>query len=115
MARRITWLGFMLLAMALSLRAVENSSTGTYNGTAPTGSNITNWTTGWTQPATQPTGYTYTTGWNYVGNVGADGGASAVYLGNGWFATATHVASTEGSLSVILNGTTYPFVATTTQ
>ena len=40
------------------------------------------------------------TGWNYVGNVN---GASCVYLGNGWFLTASHV----GPSTVTLNGNTY--------
>jgi hypothetical protein len=111
MARRLfIWMGLLLLAPVLSLRAVENSSTGTYNESAPTGSDISNWLTGWTQPATQPAGTTYTTGWNYVGSVnGATAQASGVYLGAGWVITCAHV----GAGPFTLNGTTYNYVANT--
>jgi hypothetical protein len=106
MARRFLLLGVLLLATCCSLRAVENSSTGTFNETAPTG--ISNWQTGWAQPAVQPTGYTSTTGWNYVGSVSGSGSqASGVYLGDGWVITCAHV----GAGNFKLNGTTYPLVA----
>jgi hypothetical protein len=39
-------------------------------------------------------------GWNYVGQIG---GASGIYLGNGWVLTADHV----GAGNINLNGTTY--------
>ncbi len=109
-------LGIFLFVSSHLLRAVEYIPTGTFVTSAPTNTNIQDWQTGWTQPTVQPTGTTtYTTGWNYVGSVSADGGASAVYLGNGWFVTASHVASTGGSLDVTLNGTVYPFVSSSTQ
>ena len=119
MVWRSILLGLFLLGTSRSLLAVANISNGTatptYNTTAPTGTSnptIPDWQMGWTQPAVQPTGTTtYTTGWNYVGSVTADGGASAVYLGNGWFVTAAHVAGTGGSLNVTLNGTIYDYVA----
>ena len=102
---------FFLLAMvlvAVPLRAIENVSASSFNLTPPTNGNIPNWTTGWTQPSVQPTGYTSTTGWNYVGSVG---GNSAVYMGNNWVLTAAHV----GSGGFFLNGTTYPMVAGSAQ
>jgi hypothetical protein len=43
-------------------------------------------------------------GWKYVG---LRAGLTAVYLGNGWVATANHVAAGE----VVLDGTSYPAVA----
>jgi hypothetical protein len=101
------WLALLLLMPGLSLHAIENSSTGSFNETAPTSTNISNWTTGWTQPATQPTGFTYTTGWNYVGSLnGATAQASGVYLGNGWVITCAHV----GPGNFTLNGTVYKYV-----
>jgi len=69
-------------------RAVENGSG--YDTTAPTDSDISNWLTGWTQPAGEAEG-TYITGWNYVGQV--QSGASGTYLGNGWVLTAGHVGA----------------------
>jgi hypothetical protein len=99
-----------LLASLSTARAIEDVATTpvSYNGTAPTGTNITNWATGWTQPAVQPTGYTSTTGWNYVGSVN---GNSAVYLGNGWVLTAAHVGVSDLSL----NGVIYPMVPNSTK
>jgi hypothetical protein len=112
MARKLLWLVCLLLFPSPWLLAVENVNTGTYNENIPSGSDITHWGTGWTQPSTQPTGYTYTTGWNYVGNVsGSSGGyASGVYLGNGWVITCAHIGA--GNFS--LNGTTYNYVANST-
>jgi hypothetical protein len=77
-------------------RGVVDAANSTYNTTAPTGSNIPNWNTGWTQLA----GQSGLTGWNYVGQVN---GASGVYLGNGWVLTAGHV----GAGDFTLNGTDY--------
>ncbi|HEX4139865.1 MAG TPA: trypsin-like peptidase domain-containing protein, partial [Candidatus Methylacidiphilales bacterium] len=96
------------------LRAVANISSGTATPTytdnegVPTSSNIANWQTGWVQPATQPTGFTSTTGWNYVGLLGSEGG---VYLGNGWVITCAHV----GAGNFVLNGVTYPMVPNSTR
>ena len=85
--------------------AVENVATTpvSYNGTAPTATDIANWSTGWTQPSVQPTGFTSTTGWNYCGSVN---GNSAVYLGNGWVLTAAH----NSTGNFWLGGVTYPQV-----
>ena len=104
-------LSALLFLTCLGAHAVENDSTGTFNETAPTSSNIPNWESGWTQPTTQPTGYTYTTGWNYVGSVPNSGGASATYLGNGWVITCAHV----GAATFTLNGTAYPAVPNSAQ
>ena len=90
-------------------RAVE-LTTGTYNTNDPTDADIPNWTSGWSQPATEPTGYTYTTGWNYVGTVGTNN-ASGTYLGNGWVLTAAHV----GAGTFTLNGVGYTVVANSAQ
>ena len=78
-------------------------ATSTYNLSQPTNTDISNWTSGWAQPAIQPINYTQTTGWNYVGSVG---GNSAVYMGNNWVLTAAHV----GSGGFLLNGAVYPMV-----
>jgi len=67
---------------------------GTFNTTAPTGTDIANWNTGWGSPGI--------TGWNYVGQMSA-GGASGVYLGNGWVLTAAHV----GASNFTVDGGTY--------
>jgi hypothetical protein len=113
MARFSIRLAFLFLLICNRLFAVENVGTGTFNETAPTGSNISNWQTGWTQPDVQPTGYTSTTGWNYVGmiNGATSGPASGTYLGNGWVITAAHV----GAASFVLNGTSYPVVPNSAQ
>ena len=77
------------LACALTashLRAVEMD--GSYDTTAPTDSDISGWDSGW--------GESGVTGWDYVGSIG---GASGVYLGNGWVLTAGHV----GAGTFILN------------
>src|ERR1700677_3611250 len=81
------FLGLVAASIAIPARAVEDDGTSpaSYQETAPTNTNIPNWLSGWTQPSVQPTGTTYTTGWNYVGT---DDEASAVYLGYGWFLTA---------------------------
>jgi len=90
-------LAFFLLA---PVRAIENISNSTFNTTAPTSSDISNWTTGW--------GSGGITGWDYVGQVN---GASGVYLGNGWVITAGHV----GPGNFTLGGTTYSFVSGSAQ
>ena len=97
----------VLVAMtcAESGRAVEQTD-GTYNTNDPTAANIPHWTTGWSQPATEPAGYTYTTGWNYVGTVGTNN-ASGTYLGNGWVLTAAHV----GAGTFTLDGVEYSVIA----
>jgi hypothetical protein len=71
------------------------SGSGSFNTSAPTSSDITNWGTGWGSPSVS--------GWDYVGFVN---GASGVYLGNGWVLTAAHVGETDFTLA----GTTYPAV-----
>ena len=73
--------------------AVEKDVSGsiTYNTTAPTGSDISNWTSGWGSGVT---------GWDYVGTVN---GASGIYLGNNWVLTAAHV----GAGTFTLAGTAY--------
>jgi hypothetical protein len=78
-------LAFLFLTSWLlaPLRAIE--SNGGYVTTTPT---VANWSTGW------PT--SGKTGWDYVGQI--NGGASAVYLGNGWVLTARHVGSGVFSL-----------------
>jgi hypothetical protein len=119
MAWRLLLIGLLLAASSHSLFAVANNTTGTatptYNTTAPTNSNISNWQSGWTQPTVQPTGYTATTGWNYVGSINGSqsGNASGVYLGYGWVITCAHLGT--GSLNFTLNGTTYPYVANSVQ
>ena len=92
----------LVIAGALpSARAVEKlvGATVSYNTTAPTGVDITNWSTGW------PTGGV--TGWDYVGIVAGGGGAaSGVYLGNNWVLTAAHV----GAGTFTLGGISYTAV-----
>jgi hypothetical protein len=92
----------LLLLLFCSGRAgaVENLSNGTFNTTAPTGTDISHWASGW------PTGAG--SGWNYVGQVNA---ASGIYLGNGWVLTAGHV----GSGNLVLDGVTYTIIGSTTQ
>lgn len=75
---------------------IDDAGTLTYNTTAPTDTEITNWTTGWSG--------TGVTGWDYVGQVN---GASGVYLGNNWVLTAGHV----GAGTFTLDGTSYTLVA----
>ena len=111
MMRQLWARGIGTLAMAVlacgHARGLENVVALSYNKTAPTNAAIAHWTSGWTQPSTQPTGYTSTTGWNYVGNVNGTGAwASGVYLGYGWVLTAAHV----GPGDFTLNGTKYPVV-----
>ena len=103
--RVIVLVGLGFLCPLVAARAVEDAATTpvSYNGTAPTATEISNWATGWTQPAVQPTGFTSTTGWNYCGSAG---GNSAVYLGNGWVLTAAHV----GAGDLTLGGVIYPMV-----
>ena len=114
MAWRCILLGLLLLVSSHSLFAVANISTGTstptFNTTPPTSTNIPDWQTGWAQPAVQPTGFTSTTGWNYVGSINGSqsGQASGVYLGNGWVITCGHLGT--GNLNFTLNGTTYPYL-----
>lgn len=93
-------LGFIVLALLSSVRpaaAVMVNNT-TYQTTEPTSASISNWDTGWGQSGI--------TGWDYVGTVG---GASGVYLGNGWVITAAHVNLSSGTYT--LNGVTYTIVA----
>jgi Trypsin len=80
---------------AMGVEVIVSGSTG-FNSADPTGSQITDWNTGW--------GSSGISGWNYVGNVD---GASGVYLGNNWVITAAHVGA--GSFS--LDGTSYNMVA----
>ena len=86
---------FALLATGLLLTARLGAveSNGSYVTTAPT---VANWNTGW--------GSSSVTGWDYLGQVG---GATGVYLGNGWVLTADHV--TPGDFT--LDGITYSPVA----
>ena len=91
----ITLLVFLISTPAW---AVENGSS--FQTTAPTGTQVPNWTAGWSGSGI--------TGWNYVGQVNGD---SAVYLGNGWVITAAHV----GVANFVLSGNTYAVVAGSTQ
>ncbi|MCE0496608.1 MAG: serine protease [Methylacidiphilales bacterium] len=103
-------IGFVLiLAMAFANpgRAVQIEPGMTYNTTAPTGTNVPNWDTGWAQPAGEPEG-TNVTGWDYVGQVN---GLSGTYLGDGWVLTAAHV----GAGNLTLDGQTYDVLSNTTQ
>jgi len=75
------------------------SYTYTYDSTAPTNSDVANWTSGW--------GATGITGWDYVGTVS---GASGVYLGNGYVLTAGHV----GTGDFMLGSQTYNMIAGST-
>jgi hypothetical protein len=112
MNRSILGAFFLALLGSEQARAIEDVPTSSYNESAPTAAGIPSWTSGWQQPATQPNGYTYTTGWNYVGTVKGSGStASGVYLGNGWVLTAAHV----GAGLFTLNGTTYSMVANSAQ
>ena len=86
--------GFIYLNQASAIEIEENGND-SFNTTAPTSSNISNWNTGW--------GSSSVTGWNYEGTVS---GASGVYLGNGWVLTAGHVGA--GTFS--LGGTSYNVV-----
>lgn len=91
----LPWLILGVVFSLVQTRAVENGTNSSFNTTAPTGSNIPNWGTGWTQPQ----GQTGVTGWNYVGIVAGGGGsASGVYLGNGWVLTAGHVGAAPFTL-----------------
>lgn len=98
--RAILSLGFIVLALLASVRpatAVMVNNT-TYQTTEPTSASVSNWDTGWEQSGI--------TGWDYIGTVG---GASGVYLGNGWVITAAHVNLSSGTYT--LNGVTYTIVA----
>ncbi len=106
MDRRYFLLGLLLLAPSPWLRAIEYMPTSSYQTNAPTSTNIPNWQSGWVQPTQEPTGTTYTTGWNYVGKLGAEGGT---YLGYGWVITCSHV----GAGNFVLNGVTYNEIAST--
>ena len=102
------WLILGTILFLYRAEAVENGTNNSFNTTTPTGSDIPNWNTGWTQPS----GQTGVTGWNYVGIVAGGGGAaSGVYLGNSWVITAGHV----GAGAFTLGGTTYPVVAGSAQ
>ncbi len=91
------FVGMALLASVSSVSAVLVDNT-TYQTIEPTSSDVSNWDTGWGQSGV--------TGWDYVGSVG---GASGIYLGNGWVITAAHVNLTSGTYT--LNGITYSIVA----
>jgi hypothetical protein len=75
---------FLLAATAFPLRAVEViTSTNSYFNTNDTISlTLPSWASGWGSGGD---------GWNYVGSIVA-GGASGIYLGNGWVLTAAHVS-----------------------
>ncbi|MDR3401141.1 MAG: trypsin-like serine protease [Chthoniobacter sp.] len=89
--------GILALGFLDRTLAIENGTNGSFNTTAPTGSDIPNWNTGWTQPQ----GQSGITGWNYVGIVaGGGGGASGVYLGNNWVLTAGHVGPGDFTLGI---------------
>jgi hypothetical protein len=83
---------------AWAVATVTTSST-TYQITEPTDASVTNWTSGWETT----TGTTGITGWDYVGSIG---GASAVYLGDGWVLTAAHVTLSTSS-TFTLSGASY--------
>ena len=76
--------------------AVAVETGGSYQTSPPAYGQIPNWNIGWSQGGV--------TCWNYVGQIG---GASGVYLGNGWVLTAAHV----GMGNFALNGINYPPVA----
>ncbi len=103
---RFAPLALCLGLLMASAQAVENGSTGTFNETAPTPTDIPNWNVGWAQPQ----GQSGITGWNYVGIVAASGGpASGIYLRNGWVLTAGHV----GAGNFTLGSGTYTVVSNT--
>jgi len=88
---------FLASLSATPVRAIETS--GGYNTTPPTSSNIPNWNIGW--------GNANVTGWNYGGIVdgkstGNEEYCSGVYLGNGWVLTAGHVGWGNFTLNGIL-------------
>ncbi len=91
MIRAILSILFLAALLLIPARAVQMN--GSFDTTAPTNSDIANWTTGWGAPGV--------TGWNYVGQIG--GGASGVYVGNGWVMTAAHV----GAGTFVVDGGTY--------
>ena len=106
---RKTILACALMVLSIpSAFAVENVVSGSYYSSVPTDVQVSNWNEGWAQPATQPTGYTNTTGWNYVGQINSGNGTgnSATYLGNGWVLGAAHVGPGDFSL----NSVNYPMV-----
>ncbi|MCE0522934.1 MAG: trypsin-like peptidase domain-containing protein [Methylacidiphilales bacterium] len=100
----------LLVLTSAGARAVEYVPTSSYNEAVPTSSDITNWDSGWAQPPTEPTGYTYTTGWNYIGRIN---GASGTYVGYGWVLTAAHLNVTGGTFT--LGGTNYTVLSDTVQ
>lgn len=92
---------FLFRTQAVEVDTTLGTGAGSFNTTAPTSTDITNWNTGsW--------GANGVTGWNYVGSVN---GASGVYLGNGWVLTAGHV----GAGTFTLSGTSYSEVAGSAQ
>ncbi|MDR0532447.1 MAG: trypsin-like peptidase domain-containing protein [Verrucomicrobiales bacterium] len=98
---KVILMGFLLCSLALTnrLHAVVVVTSGTvYNSNEPTTTNIRYWNTGW--------GSSSVTGWDYVGTVG---GASAVYLGNGWVISAAHVDLSSNTYT--LDGVTYTIIA----
>lgn len=96
-ARFLALFGLVALASMIPASAVLVNDT-TYQTTEPTSTNISYWDTGWGQSGI--------TGWDYVGSVG---GASGVYLGNGWVITAAHVGLSTGTYT--LTGVTYNIVS----
>lgn len=97
LARRLLLALFLLVAIS-STKAVETvtNGTSTFNTNDTISSTLPSWTNGWGAGNTND-------GWNYVGSI-VNGGASGVYLGNGWVLTAGHV----GPLGPFtLNGNVY--------
>jgi hypothetical protein len=109
------YLSLLAVFSTSQIRAVELgiSPSQTYNTTAPTSSDIPNWTTGW--------GASGVTGWNYVGNLfvanAAPWGVSGVYLGNNWVITAAHVDSLGniGAGTFKLGTTSYSIISGSVQ
>jgi hypothetical protein len=91
---------FLVPAHAVEMNDNSGNLNGVFNTTAPTGTDIANWNTGWGSPGV--------TGWDYVGNVN---GASGVYMGNGWVLTAAHV----GAGTFLLGGSSYSAVSGSAQ
>lgn len=77
-------LGAILLALSMAFFVCDAGAvvigSNSFNTVAPTSADIAGWNSGWAGSED--------TGWNYVGTVG---GASGVYLGDGWVLTAGHV------------------------
>lgn len=98
-------------AVAASMRVTETQVTDTqdnnttttfdysytYNTSEPADSDISNWSSGWNGNGV--------TGWDYVGETA--GGASAVYVGDGYVLTAAHV----GAQDVYFDGDNYDVIS----